>query len=158
MNIYDFEVFDVNNNPVSLKKYKGKVLLIVNTAIKCGFTVQYEGLENLYQQFKNYGFEILDFPCNQFANQAPGSNEELANFCALKYHTTFKTFAKIKVNGKEASPLYNYLKSVQPGDTKSGRIKWNFTKFLVNRNGQIVARYPSNVTPQAIAKDIAKLL
>ncbi|BCA85221.1 glutathione peroxidase [Enterococcus saigonensis] len=156
MAIYDYTVKDATGNPVSLEAYRGKVLLIVNTATGCGFTPQYEGLENLYQQFQAKGFEILDFPCNQFGNQAPGSNAEIQEFCQLRYHTTFKTFAKIEVNGENAEPLYQFLKTEKKGIGSA--IKWNFTKFVVDRNGNIVKRFASATTPEKIADTITQLL
>lgn len=155
--VYDFTVKDTKGEDVSLEKYKGKVLLIVNTATKCGFTPQYDGLEDLYKKYKNQGFEILDFPCNQFANQAPEDISEINGFCELNYGTTFDRFDKIDVNGDKADPLYNYLKEEKPGKTGKA-IKWNFTKFLVDKRGQVVARYGSAKKPENIAKDIEKLL
>lgn len=154
--IYDYTVKDVSGNPVSLEDYKGKVLLIVNTATGCGFTPQYEDLENLYQKYRGEGLEILDFPCNQFGNQAPGSNEEIQQFCQLRYHTTFKTFGKIKVNGEEAASLYQFLKSQQKGLGKA--IKWNFTKFVVDRNGNVVKRFASATPPEKIVDTLIPLL
>lgn len=153
MSVYDFTVTDKNGNEVSLKEYEGKVLLIVNTATKCGFTPQYEALEATYEKYRAQGFEILDFPCNQFALQAPGSDEKIDSFCRLKYDTKFPRFSKIKVNGSGEDPLYTYLKS-----QKEGRIKWNFTKFLVARDGTVVARYPSAVKPEDIAEAIEREL
>lgn len=155
--VYDFTVKDTKGEDVSLEKYKGKVLLIVNTATKCGFTPQYDGLEDLYKKYKNQGFEILDFPCNQFANQAPEDISEINGFCELNYGTTFDRFDKIDVNGDKADPLYKYLKEEKPGKTGKA-IKWNFTKFLVDKRGQVVARYGSAKKPENIAKDIEKLL
>ncbi len=157
MNIYDLKVTDVGSRDVSLAKYKGKVLLIVNTATGCGFTPQYEGLEKLYQKYKDRGFEILDFPCNQFGNQAPGTNEEIKNFCELKYHTTFQTFAKIDVNGRDADPLFVYLKS-QTGGLLGKDIKWNFTKFLVSREGKVLARFAPATTPEKLESKLVKAL
>lgn len=157
MSVYDYSVEDVTGKAISLENYQGKVLLIVNTATGCGFTPQYEGLEELYKKYQAEGFEILDFPCNQFANQAPGSNEEIQEFCQLKYHTTFQTFAKIEVNGENAAPLYQFLKNEKSGLAGS-KIKWNFTKFLVNKNGEVVARFGSATAPKKIAKDIEALL
>ena len=151
--IYDYSVKDMEGKDVSLSDYKGKVLLIVNTATGCGFTPQYTGLEALYRKYKEQGFEILDFPCNQFFGQAPGSDEEIHSFCTLKYDVSFKQFHKIDVNGDKADPLYVYLK-----EQKKGRIKWNFTKFLVDRNGNVVERYGSMVKPEKIDADIAGLL
>ena len=135
MGLYDITVLDRSGNPVSLKEYAGKVLLIVNTATHCGHTPQYNGLEALYKKYHDQGFEILDFPCNQFAGQAPGTNEEIQQFCTLNFGTTFPRFAKIKVNGKDASPLFRYLKQEKKGPL-GGTIKWNFTKFLIDREGK----------------------
>ena len=157
MQIYDFTVLDTNKQPVKLNIYEGKVLLIVNTATGCGFTPQYEGLENLYQKYKDNGLVILDFPCNQFGNQAPGTEEEIVNFCQLKYNVSFPQFAKIKVNGDDADPLYKYLKSQKSG-TFGSAIKWNFTKFLVDRQGNIVNRYAPVTKPSSIEGDILHLL
>lgn len=162
MNIYDLSVKNTKRESVSLKSYQGKVLLIVNTATGCGFTPQYEGLENLYKKYKDSGFELLDFPSNQF-KQAQGSDEEISNFCKLNYRTTFTTFAKININGKDEDPLFTYLKKNNP---KSGLlksllgdpIKWNFTKFLVDKEGNVVKRYEPSVLPRDIDKDIKDLL
>ena len=155
--IYDFTVKDNQGNDVSLDQYKGKVLLIVNTATECGFTPQYEGLEELYKTYKDQGFEILDFPSNQFGGQAPGTNTEIANFCTSRFGTTFDRFAKIDVNGQNEDPLYTYLKKVQ-GGLLGDKIKWNFTKFLVDKEGKVVNRYSSQKKPENIASDIEKLL
>ncbi len=155
--IYDITVKNRKDEEVKLDTYKGKVLLIVNTATGCGFTPQYEGLEKLYKDYKEKGLEILDFPCNQFGNQAPGSAEEIHEFCTLKYNTTFPQFAKIDVNGENESPLYTFLKSKKKG-LLSNNIKWNFTKFLVDKEGNVVARYASTTSPETIEKDIVKLL
>ncbi len=157
MSIYDFEVKDISGNLVSLEKYKNKVLLIVNTATGCGFTPQYDALEGLYKEYNEKGFEILDFPCNQFANQAPGTEEEIKIFCKLKYDVSFDQFSKIDVNGENESPLYKYLKENSKGFLGS-KIKWNFTKFLVNRDGEVVNRYAPTVKPEDIRIDIEKLL
>lgn len=157
MSIYDYNVLDRKGNEISLEKYKGKVLLIVNTATGCGFTPQYEGLEKLFQTYHDKGFEILDFPCNQFLNQAPGTDDEIHEFCTLKYHTTFDRFKKIDVNGKDESPLYTYLKS-QKGGFLSKNIKWNFTKFLVDKDGTVVEKYAPTVTPESIEEKIKELL
>ena len=157
MNIYDFRVRDIKGEEVLLKEFEGKILLIVNTATGCGFTPQYEGLEKLYKEYKNEGLEILDFPCNQFGNQAPGSNEEIVSFCSLKYDVSFKQFSKIEVNGANEEPLYTFLKS-QKGGIFGKNIKWNFTKFLVDQNGNVIKRYGSTVTPEKIEKDIKILL
>ena len=151
--IYDYVVKDMEGNDVSLSEYKGKVLLIVNTATGCGFTPQYEGLEALYKKYKEQGFEILDFPCNQFFGQAPGTDEEIHSFCTLKYNVSFKQFHKIDVNGANEDPLYTFLKSQQ-----KGRIKWNFTKFLVDREGNVVKRFGSMEKPADFDGDIAGLL
>lgn len=157
MSIYDYTVETVDGHQVSLADYRGKVLLIVNTATGCGFTPQYEGLEKLYQSYQAEGLEILDFPCNQFGNQAPGSNEEIQSFCQMKYHTTFQTFAKIDVNGETEAPLYTYIKGQKKG-LAGKKIKWNFTKFLVDREGQVIERYAPTTEPEKIAGDIEKLL
>ncbi|WP_427813915.1 glutathione peroxidase [Enterococcus sp. 22-H-5-01] len=153
MTVYDFKVKTIDGNEKAIADYKGNVLLIVNTATGCGFTPQYEGLQNLYEKYQAQGFEVLDFPCNQFGHQAPGSNEEVADFCQLKYHTTFQTFAKIDVNGENEDPLYSYLKSAQ-GGLLNKAVKWNFTKFLVDREGNVIKRYASQTKPEEIAKDI----
>ncbi len=151
--IYDYSVKDMAGEDISLASYKGKVLLIVNTATGCGFTPQYKGLEELYRKYKDRGFEILDFPCNQFFGQAPGSDEEIHSFCTLKYDVSFKQFHKIEVNGKNEDPLYTYLKS-----QKKGRIKWNFAKFLVDREGNVVERFGSMDKPEKIDPKIEGLL
>ena len=157
MNIYDYVVKNRKNEDVSLSDYKGKVLLIVNTATGCGFTPQYEGLENLYKKYNEKGLEILDFPCNQFGNQAPGTADEIHEFCQLKYNTSFDQFAKIDVNGENEEPLYTFLKGAKKGLINSN-IKWNFTKFLVDKEGNVVERYASTVTPEKIEKKIVELL
>ena len=155
MSIYDFEVLDYKGNPVKLEKYRGKVLLIVNTATKCGFTKQYDGLEKFYLEHKDEGFEILDFPCDQFLHQAPGTNEEIHDFCILRFAIAFPQFSKIKVNGKEENPLYTYLKN-NCEVNKGKRIKWNFTKFLISKDGTIVSRYEPNQTIDEFKDDIIK--
>ena len=155
--IYDFVVKDIEGKDVSLSEYKGKVLLIVNTATGCGFTPQYDGLQDLYEKYNSQGFEILDFPCNQFANQAPGSEEEIVSFCQARFGITFKQFAKIEVNGKNESPLYTYLKEQQAG-TLGKNIKWNFTKFLVNRDGEVIARFAPTTTPEKLDEKVAAIL
>ena len=157
MSIYDFTVKDTFGDDVSLADYKGKVLLIVNTASKCGFTPQFEGLEKLYTELSGKGFEILGFPCNQFANQDPGTNEEIRNFCLMNYGVSFPMFEKIDVNGDNAAPLYKYLKS-EKGGIGGKNIKWNFTKFLVDKDGTVLKRYASAHTPEDIRDDIVKLL
>ena len=157
MNIYDFKVRSAKGVEVPMTDFKGKVLLIVNTATGCGFTPQYEGLQKLYDKYKDKGLEILDFPCNQFGHQAPGTEEEILEFCTLKYKTTFPLFAKIDVNGKDAEPLFEYLKK-QKGGFLGDDIKWNFTKFLVSREGEVVERYAPVTKPEKIEDDILKLL
>jgi len=177
MNIYDFTVKDNHGNDVSLSDYKGKVLLIVNTATKCGLTPQYEALQAVYDKYSDRGFVVLDFPCNQFLKQAPGSDEEISEFCSLNYGTKFPRFAKIKVNGKDAAPLYTWLKEQAPEDhgdeaakvfekrvkaltigNKSDDIKWNFGKFLIGRDGNVVKRYSPGYTPEKLEQDIESLL
>ena len=140
--IYDITVLNLDNEETTLEEYQGKVLLIVNTATKCGYTSQYEGLEKLYEAYRDQGFEILDFPCNQFLNEAPGDNAEIDNFCKKNYDIQFPRFAKLKVNGKDESPLYTFLKS-----QKEGKIKWNFTKFLISRDGEVLERFEPGVEP-----------
>lgn len=157
MSIYNYTVKDSKGNDVSMEEYKGKVVLIVNTATECGFTPQYKDLQDLYLKYKDRGFEILDFPCNQFAGQAPGTDEELASFCEMKYNTTFKTFAKIDVNGDNADPLFKFLKENSKGFITEA-IKWNFTKFLIDRNGKVVKRYAPTTNPSKIEGDIEKEL
>jgi len=175
--IYDYVVKDAKGNAVSMEEYKGKVLLVVNTATGCGFTPQYEGLQKIYDKYKDSGFEILDFPSNQFFEQAPGSNEEIVNFCKLTYGTTFKTFGKIDVNGENSDPLYALLKKEAPSaiedeaakglynllsdrgfNTSGDDIKWNFTKFLVSKEGKVVARFAPTFEPEKIEDQIKELL
>lgn len=151
--IYDFNVKDNKGNDVSLGEYQGKVLLIVNTATKCGLTPQYEGLEKLYETYHDQGFEILDFPCNQFAFQAPGSAEKIDSFCTLRYNTKFPRFEKIKVNGKDTAPLYEYLKQQKPG-----RIQWNFAKFLIDKEGNVVHRFAPSEKPETLKESIEELI
>ena len=158
MNIYDFNVKTIDGKEISMSKYKGKVLLIVNVASKCGFTSQYEGLEKLFEKYKNENFMVLGFPSNQFANQEPESNEKIKEFCSLTYDVKFDMFAKIDVNGENEAPLYKFLKSNQKGILGSENIKWNFTKFLVDKNGNVVDRFASTTSPESIEKDIIKLL
>jgi len=141
-----------------MKDYKGKVLLVVNTASKCGFTPQYEELQKLYEEYKDQGFEILAFPCNQFANQEPGDNEEIRSFCKLNYNVTFQLFDKIDVNGKNTHPIYKYLKENVKGLLNSKDIKWNFTKFLVDKNGDVVKRFAPIKKPLSMKKDVEELL
>ncbi|MBE6664380.1 MAG: glutathione peroxidase [Ruminococcaceae bacterium] len=157
MSIYDFNAKDINGKDISLSKYKGKVLLIVNTATGCGFTPQYNALEALYKKYEEKGFEILDFPCNQFGKQAPGEDHEIKDFCEINFGVSFDQFSKIEVNGKNEHPLYTYLKS-RKGGILGNKIKWNFTKFLINKNGEVVARFAPNVKPENIENDIIKLL
>lgn len=156
--IYNIEVENQDGTKEKLEKYKGKVLLIVNTATKCGFTKQYTELEELYEKYNDRGFEILDFPCNQFFMQAPGTDEEINKICSLKYNTKFKRYHKIDVNGKNAIELYTYLKNNYINKERSVRIKWNFTKFLVNKKGEVVGRYEPKTTPKEIEIDIERLL
>ena len=157
MNLYDITVSDREGNPVSLRDYEGKVLLIVNTATGCGFTPQYTGLEALYSRFRARGFAVLDFPSNQFAGQAPGTNEEIHQFCTLNYGTTFPRFAKLEVNGENESPLFTFLKH-EKGGLLGPAIKWNFTKFLIDREGNVVRRYAPMDAPEKLADDIEALL
>lgn len=156
--ITDFTVKAADGKPADLSKYAGQVLLIVNTASKCGFTPQYEGLEALHRKYADKGFEVLGFPCNQFGTQEPGDAAEIANFCSLTYDVTFPVFAKIDVNGSDADPLFKQLKKDAPGLLGLESIKWNFTKFLVGRDGKVVGRYAPTTKPEDIEKDIEKLL
>ncbi|PCG15631.1 MULTISPECIES: glutathione peroxidase [Sphingomonas] len=156
--ITDFTVTAADGSPLALDAYRGKVLLIVNTASKCGFTPQYEGLEALHRRYADRGFEVLGFPCNQFGAQEPGDAAEIANFCSLTYDVTFPVFAKIDVNGAHADPLFERLKADAPGVLGSKAIKWNFTKFLVDREGRTVNRYAPTTKPADIEKDIEALL
>lgn len=156
-NLYDFTVKAQDGSDSPLSQYAGKVVLVVNTATGCGLTPQYEGLQKLYDTYKDQGFVILDFPCNQFAGQAPGNAEEINTFCSLNYQTTFPRFAKIKVNGKEAEPLYDWLKSEKSG-LLGKRIEWNFAKFLINREGNVVQRFSSKSEPEKMVADIEALL
>jgi glutathione peroxidase len=156
--IADFTVVTNRGAELDLKDKLGTVLLVVNTASKCGFTPQYDGLEKLYQQFKDQGFEVLGFPCNQFGAQEPGNADEIAEFCKVNFGVTFPLMAKVDVNGDDASPLFDWMKSEAKGLMGSTSIKWNFTKFLIDREGNVVKRYGPQDTPASIAKDIAKLL
>jgi len=158
MSFYKHEIVKNNGEKVALNAFKGKVLLIVNTASKCGFTPQYDGLEKLYTSFKDNGVEVLAFPCDQFGNQEPGSNEEIAQFCAMNFGVTFPVFEKVEVNGSNAHPLFNELKDKAPGLLGSKRIKWNFTKFLVNKDGTRVNRYAPTTKPADIQRDIEAFL
>lgn len=156
--IYDYKVDDSQKNPVSLSEYKGKTLLIVNVASRCGLTPQYKGLQELYSKYSNKDFEILAFPCNQFGAQEPGSNEEIKEFCDINFNVSFKIFDKINVNGSSASPLFKHLKNEAKGVMGSEAIKWNFTKFLIDNNGSVIKRYSPQTTPDKIDKDLSKIL
>ena len=156
--IYNFSVKDIDLNDVSLEKYKNKVLLIVNVASYCGLTYQYKSLEDIYKKYKDKGFEILGFPCNQFALQEPGSNEEIKNFCDTSYGVTFSIMNKINVNGSKADPFYNFLKEQKPGIAKTPQIKWNFTKFLINKDGCVVKRYGPQTEVSEIEPKIIELI
>jgi len=157
MSIYEYKVNDALGEEISLSDYEGKVLLIVNTATGCGFTPQYKGLQDLYDKYADLGLEILDFPCNQFGHQAPGSEEEIVDFCQLHYGVTFKQFAKVEVNGTNEIPLYTYLKE-QKGGVMGKKIKWNFTKFLVDRKGNVIGRFAPTVKPEEIENKIKEVL
>lgn len=154
---YDYKVKSISGEEVSMSEYKGKVVLIVNTASKCGFTKQYEGLEELYEKYKDQGFVILGFPCNQFGSQEPDGNEEIKNFCTSTFSVTFPMMSKIDVNGDDADPLYKFLKK-EKGGILGDEIKWNFTKFLIDREGNVVDRFASQKTPKALEKEVEKLL
>ncbi|RSK27314.1 glutathione peroxidase [Bacillus sp. HMF5848] len=156
--IYDYSVKTIDGNETSLRNYENNILLIVNTASKCGFTPQYKELEELYKEYKDRGFSVLGFPCNQFGSQEPGNEEEISNFCELNYGVTFPMFAKVDVNGKGAHPLFNYLTERAPGILGSKQIKWNFTKFLVNRQGEVISRFAPNVAPSKLKTQIETLL
>ena len=156
--VLDFDVKTPGGGSEKLSEHAAKVLLIVNVASKCGFTPQYTGLEALYRKYKNRGFEVLGFPCNQFGQQEPGNAEEIASFCSLNYDVTFPVFAKIEVNGPGADPLYEHLKKEAPGLMGLTSIKWNFTKFLIDRQGKVVRRYAPTTKPEDIEKDIEALL
>ena len=154
MNIGDFSAKTIDHQNVSLSQYLGNVILIVNVASKCGFTKQYAGLQKLYQQYASKGLVILGFPCDQFGHQEPGDEDEIKQFCSLTYDVSFPMFAKIEVNGDQADPLYKWLKSSQPGLLGTESIKWNFTKFLLNRSGEVAARYAPTTTPESLQRDI----
>ena len=156
--VYDFNATTIDGGEQSLAAYKGKAMLIVNVASKCGFTPQYKGLEELYEKFQDKGLVVLGFPCDQFGHQEPGDEEEIKNFCSLNYDVKFPLFSKIDVNGTNTHPLYKFLKSEAPGMLGSEGIKWNFTKFLVDKDGNVVRRYASTDTPQSIEKDVAAAL
>ncbi len=156
--VYQFDMPLNNGESKQFEDYKDQVLLIVNTASKCGFTPQYDGLQNLYDKYKEKGFQVLGFPCDQFGHQEPGDDTQIEQFCSLNFNVNFPLFKKSDVNGTDASPLFKFLKESAPGLLGSKSIKWNFTKFLVNRDGEVVKRYGSNAKPENIAKDIEKLL
>jgi glutathione peroxidase len=156
--VYDFTANSIDGQPVKLDAYKGKTLLIVNVASKCGFTPQYKGLEALYEKYQDKGLVVLGFPCDQFAHQEPGDEKEIMQFCSLTYDVKFPMFAKVKVNGDDAHPLYKHLKGEQKGFLGTSAIKWNFTKFLVDKNGTVLKRYGSTDTPESIGKDLEPLL
>ncbi|KQL42180.1 glutathione peroxidase [Bacillus sp. FJAT-25509] len=158
MSIYDFEVKDSKGEEVSLSNYKDKVVIVVNTASACGYTPQYKDLQALYEEYKEDGLEILGFPCNQFMNQEPGSNEEIQSFCELNFGVTFPVFAKIDVNGDKADPLFKYLSSKAPGIMGLKSIKWNFTKFIINKNGEVIERFAPQTNPQEMRATIEELL
>lgn len=158
MSIYQYSATDIRGQEVSLESYRGQVLLIVNTASKCGFTPQFEGLESLHKDLESRGLMILGFPCNQFGNQDPAQDGQIEEFCQLNYGVSFPMFSKIDVNGEEAHPLFTFLKNEAKGALGSKSIKWNFTKFLVDREGTVIRRYGSVDKPEAIGKDIEKLL
>ena len=158
VDIYNIDVKDSANNNLNMSKFAGKTLLIVNVASKCGLTPQYEGLQKLYDDFKDRNFIILGFPCNQFGGQEPGTDQEIGEFCDINYSVTFPIFSKIKVNGPEAHPLFKLLKNDKPGIFRTQSIKWNFTKFLINKNGKIVERFSPRVEQKYIRKEIEKVL
>lgn len=158
MSLYDIEVRTIEGETTTLERYRGSVLLIVNVASRCGFTPQYKGLESLYRQYRDRGFAVLGFPCDQFAHQEPGDEKEIREFCSLNYDISFPMFAKIKVNGPDPHPLYQLLKSERRGLFGTQSIKWNFTKFLVGRNGSVLKRYATRTTPEQIAKRIGSVL
>ncbi|MCS0589014.1 glutathione peroxidase [Massilia norwichensis] len=158
MNVFDFQATALDGKPVDLAQYRGKVLLIVNTASKCGFTPQYQGLESVYHELHGRGLEVLGFPCNQFGSQEPGSEEEIGAFCEKNYGVSFPMFAKVDVNGDAAHPLWKHLKAEAPGVLGTEGIKWNFTKFLIGRDGKVVQRYAPTTKPEEIADDIERLL
>lgn len=158
MSLYDVKVKDITGKEISLKDYEDKVMLIVNTASKCGFTPQYDGLENLYEKYQDDGLVVLGFPCNQFGGQEPGNSEEIQEFCRASFSIKFPMFEKIEVNGANTHPLYEILKTEAPGLLGSKKIKWNFTKFLVDKKGKNVTRYAPTTTPESLEDDIKKAL
>ena len=158
MNLYNITVTTITGQTETLETYRGQVLLIVNVASKCGFTSQYGGLEALYRRYRDKGFTVLGFPCDQFGHQEPGNEAEIQSFCSLTYDVTFPLFAKIEVNGSSAHPLYQFLKKARPGLLGSEAIKWNFTKFLVNQEGQVLKRYAPSDTPEKIEADLREMI
>ncbi|MFC4932028.1 glutathione peroxidase [Massilia sp. GCM10023247] len=158
MNVFDFQALALDGTPIDLSRYRGKVLLIVNTASECGFTPQYAGLEQVYRQFRERGVEVLGFPCNQFGKQEPGDAAQIGAFCEKNFGVSFPLFAKVEVNGPQAHPLFRHLKRAAPGVLGTQRIKWNFTKFLVDRDGEVRKRYAPQTRPEQIAGDIDRLL
>ncbi len=158
MIFYDFEAKKINGENISMQQFKGKTVLVVNTASKCGLTPQFEGLEKMYEKYKDKGLVILGFPCNQFAHQDPGSSSEISEFCVVNYGVTFPMFEKVDVNGKNAHPIFKYLKSQLKGGLFGSKIKWNFTKFVIDKNGNPVKRFAPTVTPEKIEKYIEKIL
>ena len=156
--LYNISVKDIDMNSVDLSAYEGKALLIVNVASKCGFTPQYKDLQNLYEKYQDQGLEVLGFPCNQFGAQEPGTNEEVKSFCDLNYNVSFRMFDKIDVNGSNASPLFKYLKHESPGILGTEAVKWNFTKFLVNKDGQVVKRFASKDGERVIEEELKKII
>ena len=157
-NIYDIHIKDSSNKELSMSKFEGKTLLIVNVASKCGLTPQYKGLQSLYEEYKDRNFVVLGFPCNQFGGQEPGTNSEINNFCEINYSVTFPIFSKIKVNGPDSHPLFKLLKNDKPGIFRTESIKWNFTKFLVNSSGKIIDRFSPRVEPKYIRSEIERIL
>ena len=157
-NIYDIHIKDSSNKKISMSKFEGKTLLIVNVASKCGLTPQYKGLQSLYEEYKDRNFVVLGFPCNQFGGQEPGTNSEINNFCEINYSVTFPIFSKIKVNGPDSHPLFKLLKNDKPGIFRTESIKWNFTKFLVNSSGKIIDRFSPRVEPKYIRSEIERIL
>jgi glutathione peroxidase len=156
--VYEFTAKNIDGDTVSLDNYRGRVLLIVNVASKCGFTPQYDGLEKLYEKYRDRGFDVLGFPSNQFLSQEPGSESEIKSFCELNYKVKFPLFSKIDVNGAHTHPLYEYLKAAQPGVLGTQKIKWNFTKFLIDRRGKPIKRYAPRTKPEEIDADIRAAL
>ena len=156
--IYEYSVRDKDDSEIKMGDYRGKTLLIVNTASKCGFTPQYDGLNELQKKYADQGFSVLAFPCNQFGKQEPGSNSEIQDFCSLNFDVSFPVLAKIDVNGENEEPLFGHLKSEKPGIMGSKGIKWNFTKFLVDKNGEVLKRFSSKTTPSEIEKEIESIL